>query len=247
MSLEDKPSVDSYEGQSPSSRLTLPDQKHFRPGKGLFREAEVKQASYGDTYYSAEHVAYKGGYSLEERRKKYADALTNISRTLPGKILDIGCGPGHFVAILSEPPYSRDVSGIDYSAVATQFLSEAEAKGKIVQGSVTDLPYSIQTFDSAYSFHTLEHLTEQQIQSAVAEISRVVKKKLYLIIPTWGPAIESDPELFAQIVSDPTHRVIASRDWWTQQFETYGWKENSQESDAFDRLKRGWVFVLERD
>ena len=239
---------DTNQGEGGVAWLSSSDAAAFRQNDGLFRTQEVQEEKYGKAYYSDAHVAYKEkGYSLEERREKYADALRNISTTLEGNILDIGCGPGHFVAILRNEPFSREVFGIDYSASATQTLSTTEARPYIVQGSATHLPYADNSFESAYSFHTLEHLTEDQLEDAIAEISRVVTSQLYLIIPTWGEAILSKRELFNQIVDDPTHRVLATRSWWLKQFEKYGWKADEVQAESFDRLGRGWVFVLERN
>ncbi len=220
-----------------------PKLKNYLRKDGLFIPTEVPPESYNNQYFSEQNPAYPEGYTLEERLAKYADVLYNIKNFLPPPILDLGSGPGFMVEGLLRNGVDN-VYGIDISKEIGKF-SPPNSRQKLINGSVLNLPFPNHFFQSGFSFHVLEHLTEEQIVRALSEITRVVSYKLYLIIPTWGEALR-DPSLFSQIIGDPTHRVIATRNWWIRQFAQYGWSHIDSLANSLDRLNKGWVFFFER-
>lgn len=216
--------------------------RRFVTVNGLFIPYPVSQEQYNQEYFSDKNIAYKEkGYSERERLEKYADAIKNIqflTQQNPGfPVLDLGCGPGYLVKFLQE-------KGI--SAYGVDITSQVSGKN-LVQANITHLPFSNNSFGLVYSFHVLEHLPLSELDKAFDEIDRVVDEKggmLYLIIPTWDNL--PTKELAKQVLQDPTHRTIATREWWINRFSQFNWQINEELTNEFDRLKRGWVFVFNR-
>jgi ubiquinone/menaquinone biosynthesis C-methylase UbiE len=97
------------------------------------------------------------------------------------RVLEAGCGTG---MILKEvAPRARQAVGIDISA---GMLSAARARGlKVVNASVTHIPFPDGHFDLAYSFKVLAHV--ERIGSAMAELSRVVRPGGHVIAEFYNP------------------------------------------------------------
>lgn len=224
-------------------RLPKSMRKYLLSGKGVFIPHSVDVSEYNKAYFSSSNIAYSdGSYSFDKRKEKFHDCINNIQTCLPEPILDIGCGPGFLVNECRSR--GLDVQGIDIAIEQIKKLIPNVTMNYLQCTSVTNLPFAAKEFSSAYSFHTLEHLTIDEIKKAVKEISRVVQKRLYLIIPLWSEAL-LDSSLFYQIINDATHRTIATRAWWIDQFASRGWNENTALSNQFDRISRGWVFVFD--
>ena len=224
------------------SWLSPEDVHFFLDGIGLVRTSPVDPAYYNDRYFSENHVAYVEGYNLEGRLAKYADAIINIANLLEQPVIDLGCGPGYIVEGLRRQ--GVQVQGVDISEEAITMLSPDTTRHLLTQAPLTAMPFQDGQFVSGYSFHVLEHLTMEELDKALNEITRIVTKNIYLIIPTWDSLKNKD--LFNQIISDPTHRVIATRAWWINKFKEFGWIHNDQQAKDLDRINRGWVFFFER-
>lgn len=119
--------------------------------------------------------------SLEKRLKYY-------SSMLKGKILDAGCGEGTFSLNIAKIAEVKEVTGIDLSKTAIKKCTEQAKKSNLSDkamfrtGSITDLPFKNDAFDSVFAFEIVEHIvdTEKMFQ----ELNRVLKKDGYLGITT---------------------------------------------------------------
>jgi SAM-dependent methyltransferase len=198
---------------------------------------------YDRDYYSQINIAYKEGYTLETRRKKYADVINNITDNLPQPIIDLGCGPGFLVHLLRE--IGINAYGCDLSNYAIENSTNLAAPF-VRLADLTKLPYTRNEFGSAVSFHVLEHLEEDEIDKAITEIFRVTKTRFYGIIPTKDGIIERDSRIREQILGDKTHKTIKERQWWQEKFEKQGWIMDTDLVHCFDRLRYGWVFVFNK-
>jgi len=105
----------------------------------------------------------------EEIMKKY----------LKGKILDIGCGIGNH---LSRIDYSEERFGIDISELAIKMASKKCPDCNFMNGSIYNMPYGDNFFDSAYSIDVIEHL--KQPHKMLCEAKRVLRPGGFLIIQT---------------------------------------------------------------
>ncbi|MBT8493136.1 MAG: class I SAM-dependent methyltransferase [Deltaproteobacteria bacterium] len=84
-------------------------------------------------------------------------------------VLEAGCGTGLILERTTE--FTRSSTGLDLSA---GMLARAEARGlKVVQGSITDLPFADESFDLVYSFKVLSHI--EDIHLALHEMARVTR------------------------------------------------------------------------
>ena len=108
------------------------------------------------------------------RRALVRDALAAQSGE---RILDVGCGPGYYVAELAESVgESGRVTGVDPAAAMLEV-----AKGRCAElqntdfhiGEATALPFDDRDFDAVVSVQVLEYVGE--VDTALAEIARVLR------------------------------------------------------------------------
>ncbi|SOC11106.1 methyltransferase family protein [Ureibacillus xyleni] len=107
-------------------------------------------------------------------------ALEKIKVQEDAVILDVGCGGGKTLQLLSKLHTTAQVYGIDYSEQAVKDsirANQAEVEvGKIhvQQASVTNIPFLESTFDIITAFQT--HYFWTDMENSVKEIFRVLKK-----------------------------------------------------------------------
>ena len=105
--------------------------------------------------------------------------FSHLDGKITGSGLDIGCGGGANVKRLLERGCSK-ATGIDYSDVcvaqSTKFNKKYIERGscRIVQASVSSLPFEDGSFDIATAFETVYFWPE--IEKAFKEVFRVLKK-----------------------------------------------------------------------
>jgi SAM-dependent methyltransferase len=85
------------------------------------------------------------------------------------RVLDIGCGNGRFVYF--GRPSCAELVGIDAGA---RFAPEALRSVDLARGDVRLLPFADGSFDKAFSFDVLEHLTEDGVARMLSEARRVL-------------------------------------------------------------------------
>jgi SAM-dependent methyltransferase len=88
-------------------------------------------------------------------------------------VLDAGCGTGDMVQWLQG--HGSDVTGLDLSPTALRFCRRRGLE-KLVQGSITELPFEDARFDVVTSFDVLAQLSEESdAAKALAELYRVLR------------------------------------------------------------------------
>lgn len=100
-----------------------------------------------------------------------------------GKLLDIGCGAGFFLARLKR--YGWDVTGIDISEWAGKFARDKLGL-KVFTGNVEDIQFN-DKFDVITMYHNLEHLPEPI--KTLEKVSNILTNGGTLIIK--GPNLNS--------------------------------------------------------
>jgi hypothetical protein len=140
----------------------------------------------------------------------------------PDWVLDVGCGRGCYLYFWN---WFTNCVGFDISewAVKNAFCKE------IKKGDVTDL----ESFKCGWAYgwelitciDILEHLTDEQLDSALKNISECGKKFLFSI------PFEGDPNLTV----DNTHKQFHDKEWWIKKIESYGIKINKTPQD--------WLFA----
>lgn len=129
------------------------------------------------------------GKLIHDRWKSYFKDL-DISRKT--KILDVGCGRGDLTLYLAKN--AKSVIGIDYSRQGISIANEIKKTfsntiQKRIQFRVMDIKkllFDDNEFDLVILVDVLEHLYKEEVETAMDEISRVLKKDGVLFIHT-GP------------------------------------------------------------
>lgn len=99
--------------------------------------------------------------------------LTLIGRAPGIRILDAGCGEGHFLDRLSREGH-RHVYGIDISEKRVLAARKRAQRATVKAGDVTKIPFPRGFFDAVVCMDVLEHLDEPW--KATSELMRVTKK-----------------------------------------------------------------------
>lgn len=95
------------------------------------------------------------------------------------RVLEIGCGNGKTAIALKESGFK--VTAMDFSQAAIDSCSDIKGV-EFVCASVTEMPFPDDSFDGALTFHVLEHLTADELRTAVSEIGRVLRPGSYLSV-----------------------------------------------------------------
>lgn len=108
---------------------------------------------------------------------KLISQIKQISSNLPtgGRILDAGCGPSSRLWRINKDPIGLDIF--------FQYSRDFSKKGKkAVTGSIADLPFARNAFDSVWCIGVLHHLPDPVARKAIAEMILVCKSGGYVII-----------------------------------------------------------------
>lgn len=127
-------------------------------------------------------------HGLPDWRENLKKRVDFYGKIIKGRILDAGCGQGDFTLHLAKMKNVRQANGIDLSQTAIEESIRRAKKDKLSDkaqfkaGSVTDIPFKNNVFDSIFAFEIVEHVvdTEQMFK----EFNRVLKNGGYLGITT---------------------------------------------------------------
>ena len=103
-----------------------------------------------------------------------------ISSVVGDKILDVGCGRGFLVNLLSKN--HKNISGVDI--VISKELQAKFPQITFYEENVEVLPFADKEFDTVICTHTLEHV--RNLHLAIAELRRI-GKQLIIIVPKQRP------------------------------------------------------------
>lgn len=115
------------------------------------------------------------------------------------KIIDIGCGPGHFVNFLTLKNYQ--VTGVDKSKFFINFAKK-NYHGRFINTSAYHLPFRENSFDTAYLTSVIEHLSKPV--TALKDAFRVAKK-VVVTVPLQTPLSLSRSGVVYFHHIDPSH------------------------------------------
>lgn len=130
---------------------------------------------------------YKGEVSTEETKRlenfRYPDLVSEkyIPKDLTGQdFLDLGSGPNKTLEQLISDRHGFYIAG-DKNL---QFLKQRQG-GHTAQVDATNLPFHDKTIDYAHSRFVMMHLTHEERENAIKEMSRVAKNNISLEYD-WG-------------------------------------------------------------
>jgi 2-polyprenyl-3-methyl-5-hydroxy-6-metoxy-1,4-benzoquinol methylase len=91
------------------------------------------------------------------------------------RIIDVGCGRGYLAGLLARADEHR-VYALDFQSSAARPKTV-----RFIQGAIERLPFDDGAFDTVICTHTLEHIIA--FEQAVAELRRICRGKLILVVP----------------------------------------------------------------
>jgi SAM-dependent methyltransferase len=114
-------------------------------------------------------------------------------------VLDVGCSTGEYVQWLNKHT-DKIVYGIDILDHSQWF----DLPEHFANGSITELPFASNSFDTLTIFEVLEHIPD--VQQAIAELYRVTRKRIIVSVPNceYPPEFREAGLSFYHEV-DPTH------------------------------------------
>jgi len=191
----------------------------------------VDYARWYEEYWSREDRW--GSHSFDDADEICAQILSTCGA---GRTLDVGCGMGLLVRTLLRR--GVDAHGVDIAKAPVEEANRL-APGRFSVASILDLPFEDGAFATVVSTDVLEHIAEEDVERAIAELARVCSGSCFVRIAT-------TPDRDRR-----WHLTIRDRQWWLQRFLDAGFRRHplAHRVVDFDRLdSEGWqtTLVLER-
>lgn len=117
-----------------------------------------------------------------------------LSLQHPGRVAEIGCGPGHGVEAISRLLPSAEVVGVDLSPFqierAMQRCGRFGGRVRLLHANAVALPMAEGSYDAVVGAHVIGHLPREAANAVLREVERVLapRGKLYLIDHLWHPS-----------------------------------------------------------
>lgn len=129
-------------------------------------------------------VGRLGGFLMNNFHKNvFLFGLSYVNISEDDSVLDIGCGGGMMLKMLSKKAAKGRVCGIDHSEDMVVLANKINRKNAVVevkQASVSDLPYGDEQFDVVTACETIQFWPD--IENDLKEINRVLKPQGVLLI-----------------------------------------------------------------
>jgi ubiquinone/menaquinone biosynthesis C-methylase UbiE len=131
-----------------------------------------------------------------------------------GPVLDIACGTGKNIEILKKFPHI-EVFGCDISDYLIQrAVDRGISPDRLKVCDATNLPYSADQFNYAYSIGSIEHFTEEGIVAFVRECHRVTKHSSFHMLPV---SRSGQNEGWMKTVQSFHNNSV---EWWLEKFKS---------------------------
>ena len=127
-------------------------------------------------------------------RRRFAEVAAELGGMEGGRVLDVGCGWGYNLFLLSELgfyPVGIDIVQNDFPT-AQRVAGANGASLRLAGADVSRLPFRSGSFDAVTSVETLEHVFREDRRRAFEEIARVlvVGGRLSLSTPNYDSLVE---------------------------------------------------------
>ena len=163
------------------------------------------------------------GFMMNQGHKSvHIRAISQLEIKPDDMILDVGCGAGNAVKIMSALTEKGKVCGVDHSSAMVKAARKLNrhaldsGKAEIQEASVDVLPYEDETIDAVTAFETIQFWPE--IHKGLSEIKRVLKPDGRLLIVNRLPPTDSkwcahlqlkSKDDYASAVTQAGYRIIA--------------------------------------
>lgn len=124
-------------------------------------------------------LANVGDMSLKRRARKIIEELNPRSGE---KIIDLGCGTGYYLFLLSSLPVGLHLSGLDNDEKAMGEVKQLLRDKNInfIVGDLHKMPFEDESFDKAVMSEVLEHVADDTL--VLKEVFRILKQNGVLVI-----------------------------------------------------------------
>lgn len=178
------------------------------------------------TYYNNEARDRQAGELAETRiarRDVFIELLRKEGRE---SVVEVGTGPGR-------DSVAFDAAGLRFRGIdlAPASVTICQQSGLDVEvGSALELPYAAGEFDAAYTASTLLHIADSDLDTALAELTRVVHRGSPIAIGLWGAQETHEerwgdptygPPRFFALRSDADLQASLARHGTLESFETW--------------------------
>jgi ubiquinone/menaquinone biosynthesis C-methylase UbiE len=200
----------------------------------------VKQLT-GVDAKTAYQIQYDGYWKSTDRIGESSGDMDRIGEQIVmtcgvGRTLDVGSGEGLLVASLLRR--GVDAHGVDVSEVVTS-LCNRRMPGRFDHGSVLELPFDDESFQTVVSTDSMQHLVPEDVPKALKEIHRVASRFVFLQIAT-------TPQRDGH-----RHLTVEGRTWWEAKCFEAGFRKHPSyyKVNSYESLNEdGWqiTIVLEK-
>lgn len=212
------------------------DQSLDRLEAFMANQTATDPATFNRDYFQGNWRANGNTYTYEKRQEIEGKHPDLIVECFPGmSVLDVGCGPGYLVKMLTD----RGVKalGIDTSADA---VAMAALDRTCIVMDVANVPPSFS--DVVVCREVLEHVEVQEIPAMVCDLFRVARKFVYITTRF------HDGSLFdaaTDFETDPTHVSLLSQPFLRSLCVLNGGKRRRDLEQRLDHQNKGRVLVYE--
>ncbi|MCW8916787.1 MAG: class I SAM-dependent methyltransferase [Magnetovibrio sp.] len=131
--------------------------------------------------------------NAQPQHRSNSEALTATLDLQNKKVIDVGCGEGHLVRLMTR--HGAKAFGVECSAKMLEKAHEEKPVGDEVyyDGRAEELPFDDTSIDVAVFFNSLHHVPAESMEKALSEAARVLKSEgvLYICEPVAeGPHFE---------------------------------------------------------
>ena len=128
---------------------------------------------------------YRKHPRVHEETDNSAACVARIIKDAEGKSLcDVGCGTGHLLTLIrAARPEIATLTGVDFVIEDAKALPGIEFHAAKIEA----LPFPDRYFDTVVCTHVIEHILDYR--AAIAELRRITRKKLIIVVPREREAI----------------------------------------------------------
>ena len=131
--------------------------------------------------------------------------FSNISAKSDAEVLDVGCGGGANIAVWLDRCRNGHVTGMDYSEVSVaesqklNALAIKQGKCNVVQGDVSAIPFSDESFDYVSAFETVYFWPG--LVKCFSEVNRVLKSEGIFLICNESDGTNAADEKWTKMIN----------------------------------------------
>jgi SAM-dependent methyltransferase len=118
--------------------------------------------------------------------RSIAGALLGERLRRGGSLLDAGCGTGGYLRWARELGTFDRLAGVDVSAEAVAAAKRLAPEAELQVGSVRELPFPDDSFDLVLLNDVIQHVHEDELDAALAELRRVLRPAGAMLVRTNG-------------------------------------------------------------